>query len=113
MPNGLAATSFLGSLYRVFHAGERLLVEEAELMRLDSQERIVSAAAKVGFMALGGLFLWTAWLGVLITWVVAFDGVLTLAGRLGLAILAQVVLGSGFLIAARRERSSRDAASGA
>lgn len=96
-----ATGSFVTGLFRVFEAGERLLVEQAELFRLDSREKLGSFAARFGISALGALCVFTAWLGLLAAGVVAFDGI-PLAGRLALAALAQLGLGVVLIAAARR-----------
>ncbi len=98
----LANGSFVSGLFRVFEAGERLLVEQAELFRLDSREKLGSFAARFGLGALGVLCLLTAWLGLLAAAVVQFDQTLTLGGRLALAALAQLALGIALIAAARR-----------
>lgn len=99
--------SFVTGLFRVFEAGERLLVEQAELLRLDSRARIGALAARFGLGALGGLCMFTAWLGFLAAAVVAFDGV-PLGARLALAALAQLLVGIAFLAAARRGEDNRE-----
>jgi hypothetical protein len=109
--NGVAAGSFVGGLFRVFEAGEKLLIEQAELLRLDSRERLAAVAARAGLFALGAAFIFTAWIGLLIAWVVAFDDVWTLGARIGLALGAQVVLGVAFIVAARRGGTSDDSSS--
>ena len=98
----LANGSFVSGLYRVFEAGERLLVEHAELFRLDSREKLGSFAARFGLCALGAVCLFTAWLGLLAAAVVQFDQTITLGGRLALAALAQLVLGVVLIAVARR-----------
>jgi len=108
MANGVATGSFVSGLFRVFQAGERLLIEQAELLRLDSRERIGAVAARVGLVALGALCLFTAWLGLLLGWVIAFDDVWTLRGRIGAAVAAQLALGVAFLLGARRARVATD-----
>ena len=102
MATPLANGSFVSGLYRVFEAGERLLVEQAELFRLDSREKLGSFAARFGLGALGAVCLFTAWLGLLAAAVVQFDQTITLGGRLALAALAQLVLGVVLIAAARR-----------
>jgi hypothetical protein len=108
MANGVATGSFVSGLFRVFQAGEKLLIEQAELLRLDSRERIAMAAARAGLVALGALFLFTGWLGLLIGWVVAFDDVWTLPARIGVAVAAQLVVGVALLVGARRARPISD-----
>ena len=100
MANPMIAGSFVASLMRVVEAGEKLLVEQAELVKLDSRERIASVALRAGLLALGALALFTAWLGLLVAWVVVFDA-LTLAARIALALVAQTLLGIGLLWVAR------------
>ena len=99
--------SFVSGLFRVFEAGERLLVEQAELLRLDSREKLGSFAARIGVGALGALCVFTAWLGFLAAAVVAFDA-LPLGGRLALAALAQLALGIGLIAVARRRQKGED-----
>jgi hypothetical protein len=103
MANGVASDSFLMGVFRVFEAGERLLVDHAELVRLESREKLVSFATRFGLVAVGTWFLLTAWLGLLATAIVAFDE-LPLAARIGLASLAQLAVGIGMLVAARRAK---------
>ena len=93
--------SFVTGLFRVFEAGERLLVEQAELLRLDSREKLGAFATRFGLSALGALCLFTAWLGLLAAAVVAFD-TLPLGARIALAALAQLAVGAVLLAAARR-----------
>jgi hypothetical protein len=97
----VASGGFVSGLFRVFEAGERLLVEQAELLRLDSREKLSSFAARFGIGALGALCVFTAWLGFLAAAVVTFD-LLPLGTRLALAALAQLALGVGLILAARR-----------
>lgn len=98
----LATGTFVSGLFRVFTAGERLLVEQAELFRLDSRDKLSSFAVRFGLGALGAICIFTAWLGLLAAAVVQFDGTITLGGRLALAALAQLVLGAVLIAAARR-----------
>ena len=100
MANPMIAGSFVGSLMRVVAAGEKLLVEQAELVKLDSRERIASVALRAGLLMLGVLALFTAWVGLLVAWVVVFDSP-TLGARIALALLAQTLLGIGLLWIAR------------
>jgi hypothetical protein len=99
----VANGSFVSGLFRVFGAGERLLVEQAELLRLDSREKLGSFAAHIGLGAFGALCVFTAWLGFLAAAVVAFDA-LPLGTRLALAALAQLALGVGLIVAARTHK---------
>ena len=101
MPTPLANGSFVSGLFRVFEAGERLLVEQAELFRLDSREKLGSFATHFGVSALGALCVFTAWLGLLAAAVVAFDAI-PLGGRLALAALAQLALGVVLIAVSRR-----------
>jgi hypothetical protein len=103
----VASGSFVSGLFRVFEAGERLLVEQAELLRLDSREKLGSFAARFGIGALGALCVFTAWLGFLAAAVVAFDA-LPLGARLALAALAQLALGVGLIAVARSRSKSED-----
>lgn len=107
MANGMIAGSFVASLMRVVEAGEKLLVEQVELVKLDSRERIASVALRAGLLVLGVLALFTAWLGLLVAWVVVADS-LTLAARIAVALVAQTLLGIGLLWIARGR--SHDAA---
>lgn len=109
MATPVPSGSFVTGLFRVFAAGERLLVEQAELFRLDSRAKLGAFAARFGLGAIGALCLFTAWLGLLAAAVVAFDAI-PLGARLALAALAQLVVGVAFLAAARRsdETSTRD-----
>ena len=102
MATPVANGSFVSGLFRVFEAGERLLVEQAELFRLDSREKLGSFAARFGLGAIGAICVLTAWLGLLAAAVVQFDQTLTLGGRLALAALAQLALGVALIAAARR-----------
>ena len=104
---GASSGSVVSGLFRVFEAGERLLIEQAELLRLDSREKLGSFATHLGLGALGALCMFTAWLGFLAAAVVAFD-VLPLGARLALAAGAQLALGVG-LIAAARSRTKEEA----
>jgi hypothetical protein len=101
MANRGADGSFLTGVYRVFEAGERLLFDQAELVRLESREKLSAVAARVGLAAAGFVFLLTAWLGVLAAGIVALDGV-PLAWRIGGAAVAQLLIGIALLVAARR-----------
>jgi hypothetical protein len=101
MANGGANGSFLTGVYRVFEAGERLLFDQAELVRLESREKLSAVAARLGLAAAGFVFLLTAWLGVLAAGIVALDGV-PLAWRIGGAAVAQLLIGIALLVAARR-----------
>ena len=103
----VANGSFVSGVFRVFEAGERLLVEQAELLRLDSRQKLGSFAARFGVGALGALCVFTAWLGFLAAAVVAFDA-LPLGARLALAALAQLALGIGLIAAARRRVKGED-----
>jgi|SRR6516165_2016967 membrane protein YdbS with pleckstrin-like domain len=111
MANGVATGSLVSGLFRVFEAGEKLLVEQVELLRLDSRERVVSVMARAGLLALGTVFIFSAWIGLLIAWVAAFDEVWTLGARLAVALGAQVVLGVICIVAARRGWTSDDSSS--
>jgi len=95
--NGGARGSFLTSAYRVLAAGERLLWDEAELVRLESREKISDAATRVGAL----LFVFTAWLAVLASLIVALDGV-PLAWRLAGAAVVQLLIAVAMLVVARR-----------
>lgn len=110
MSSAVGTGSVVSSLVRVFTAGEKLLIEQAELIRLDSREKIASVATRIGLVAVGGVFLFTAWIGVLITFVVAVDS-LTLEARIGIVALAQFVIGAALVFAARRGKSTDDATS--
>jgi putative superfamily III holin-X len=101
MANGGANGSFLTGVHRVFEAGERLLFDRAELVRLESRERLSAAAARFGFAAAGSVFLLTAWFGLLAAGIVALDGV-PLAWRIGAAAVAQLLIGIALFAAARR-----------
>jgi hypothetical protein len=101
MANGVAGGSVLTSVYRVFEAGERLLFDQAELVRLESREKLSAVVARFGLAAAGFLFLFTAWLGVLATAIVAFDSV-PLAWRIGGAAVAQLLIAIAMLVGARR-----------
>lgn len=109
MANGVAATGLLAGVVRVFEAGERLLVDQAELVRLESRERIAGFAVRVGLAAAGAVFLFTAWVGAFVAAIVALDG-LPLAARIALASLVQVAVGAALLVAARRVKGDGDAA---
>ncbi|HTO69438.1 MAG TPA: hypothetical protein VMR31_06215 [Myxococcota bacterium] len=108
----VANGSFVSGLFRVFEAGEKLLIERAELLRLDSREKIAAVAARAGLVAVGAACLFTAWLGLLVAWVVACDDVWTLGGRIATAIGAQLVVGIALIVAARLGGSSTDASDG-
>jgi hypothetical protein len=109
MANGVARGSLLMDVYRVFTAGERLLVDQAELVRLESLEKVAAVATRLGLFAAALVFLLTAWLGLLAAVIVAFDGV-ALAARLGGAALVQLLIGAALVVAARRASSGgRDA----
>lgn len=101
--NGVAGDSLLTGVVRVFAAGERLLVDRAALVRIDSREMLETAATRVGLAAAGLVFLFTAWLALLATAIIAFDGV-PLAARIGGAALAQLLIGAALLVAARRAK---------
>jgi hypothetical protein len=101
--NGAASGSFLTSAYRVFEAGERLLVDQAQLVRLESREQISAVVTRFGLVAAGIVFLFSAWLGLLATAIVAFDAV-PLAGRIGAATLAQLLIGGAMLVISRRAK---------
>jgi small-conductance mechanosensitive channel len=101
--NGLANGSLLTGVQRVFEAGERLLVNHAELVRLESREQIASVVTRFGLMALGAVFLLSAWLGLLVTAIVALDA-LPLATRIGAATALQGLIGGALLLAARRAK---------
>jgi putative superfamily III holin-X len=99
--NGAVRDSFLTSAYRVLAAGERLLWDEAQLVRLDSREKISDAATRVG-LGLGALlFVFTGWLALLASVIVALDGV-PLAWRLAGAAVVQLLIAIAMLVAARR-----------
>ena len=106
MATPVPSGSFVTGLFRVFEAGERLLVEQAELLRLDSRAKLGAFAARFGLGALGALCVFTAWLGLLAAAVVAFDGI-PLGARRARAALAQRVVGVAFLAAARRGDEDR------
>jgi hypothetical protein len=108
MANGVAAGGLLSGVVRVFAAGERLLVDQAELVRLESRERLASFAMRMGLAAAAALFLLIAWVGGFVAAIVAFDAV-PLAARIALAALVQLVVGAGLLFAARRMKGDRDA----
>jgi len=99
--NGGARGSFLTSAYRVLAAGERLLWDEAELVRLESREKISDAATRVGLGVGALLFVFTAWLAVLASLIVALDGV-PLAWRLAGAAVVQLLIAVAMLVVARR-----------
>jgi putative superfamily III holin-X len=99
--DGGANGSFLTSVHRVFEAGERLLFDQAALVRLESGEKLAALATRFGLVAAGCMFLLTAWLGLVATAIVAFDGV-PLAWRVGVAAVGQLVIGIALLVAARR-----------
>ena len=101
MANGVASGSFLTGVYRVFEAGERLLVNHAELVRLESREQIGAFAMRIGLVAAGLVFLFSAWLGVIAVAIVAFDQV-PLIWRIAAASLVQLGIATGMLVAARR-----------
>jgi hypothetical protein len=103
----VANGSFVSGVFRVFEAGERLLVEQAELLRLDSREKLGSFLARSGLGALGALCVFTAWLGFLSAAVVAFDA-LPLGTRLALAASAQLALGIGLIAVARRRTKGEE-----
>ena len=103
MANGIATGSAFAGVVRVFQAGERLLVDQAELVRLESHEKIASVMLRFGLAAAAVWFLLTAWLGLLATAIVAFDAQ-PLALRIGLAALAQLGVGLALLTAARFAR---------
>ncbi|HXK24615.1 MAG TPA: hypothetical protein VMS55_18235 [Myxococcota bacterium] len=105
MANGIGGGSVLTGVHRVFQAGERLLFDRAELVRLESREQLSAAAARFGIAAVGFLFLFTAWLGLLATAIVAFDGV-PLAWRIGGAAVAQLLIAIAMLVAARRSKGA-------
>jgi hypothetical protein len=109
MANGVGATGLLAGVVRVFEAGERLLVDQAELVRLESREQLASFAARMGLAMAALVFVFTAWIGALVAAIVAFDE-LPLAARIGLAALAQLAVGLGLFVAARRVKGDRDAA---
>ncbi|HTO09571.1 MAG TPA: phage holin family protein [Myxococcota bacterium] len=108
MANGIATTGLLAGVIRVFEAGERLLVDQTELVRLESRERIASFAARVGFAVAAALFLFTAWIGAFVAAIVALD-TLPLAARIALAALVQLVVGIALLLVARRGKGDIDA----
>jgi hypothetical protein len=101
--DGAANGSFLTGVYRVFEAGERLLVSHTELVRIESREQIAAVATRFGLVVAGLVFLFSAWLGLLATAIVAFDDV-SLVWRIAAATLAQLLIGSALLIAARRAK---------
>ncbi len=103
MANGVASGSFLTGVYRVFEAGERLLVNHAELVRLESREQIASFATRIGLVAAWLVFLFSAWLGVIAAAIVAFDQV-PLVWRIAAASLVQLCIAAGLFVAARRGR---------
>jgi putative superfamily III holin-X len=105
MANVVAGDSILTGVHRVFEAGERLLFDEAELVRLESREKLSAVAARFGIAAAGLVFLFTAWLGLLTTAIVAFDGV-PLAWRIGGAAAAQLLIAIAMLLAARRSKGA-------
>jgi uncharacterized membrane protein len=105
--DGAANGSLLTGVYRVFEAGERLLVNHAELLRLESRQQIAAFATRIGLVAAGLLFLFSAWLGVIVAAVVAFDQV-PLAWRIAIAALVQLGIGVGLLLAARREKEAKE-----
>lgn len=110
--NGVATGSFLTGVYRVFEAGERLLVNHAELVRLESREQIAAVVMRFGLVAAGLVFLFSAWLGLLATAVVAFDQV-PLAARIAAAALVQLLIGVGMLVAGRRSQEAKEGESNA
>jgi len=109
MANGVATTGLWSGVYRVFEASERLLVDQAELVRLESREKLASYAARVGLMAVGAVFLFTAWMGILVAVIVALDEI-PLAWRITLAALTQLVAGVLMIAYGRRARREHDPA---
>jgi hypothetical protein len=101
MANGGADGSLMTGVQRVFEAGERLLFDQAQLVRLESREKLSAVAARFGLAAAGFVFLLTAWLGLLAAGIVALDGV-PLAWRIGGAAGAQLLIGIALLAVARR-----------
>lgn len=109
MATSLASGSVFMGVQRVFQAGERLLVNHAELVRLESREQIASVVTRFGFLAVGCWFLLSAWLGLVVTVIVAFDTV-PLATRIGAATFVQALVGLGLCLGARRvKRGGGDA----
>jgi len=112
MANGLAASGgLLSGVYRVFEAGERLLVDQAELVRLESREKLASFAARVGLIAGGLVFLFLAWVAGWVAAIVAFDAI-PVAARIGLAGLAQLVVGGALIAASRRAEKGAEKGEG-
>jgi hypothetical protein len=105
MTNGVAGGSILTGVHRVFEAGERLLFDQAQLVRLESTEKFSAVAVRFGIAAAGVVFLFTAWLGLLATAIVALDGV-PLAWRIGGAAVAQLLIAIAMLVAARRSKGA-------
>lgn len=101
MADGAANGSLLTGLYRVFEAGERLLVSHAELVRLESREQIAAFATRIGLVAGAIVFLFSAWVGLIATAIVAFDEV-PLVWRIAAATLLHLLIGIAMLVAARR-----------
>lgn len=105
MANGVAGSSILTGVHRVFEASERLLFDRAQLVRLESSEKLSAVVVRFGIGAAGFVFLFTAWLGLLATAIVAFDGV-PLAWRIGSAAVLQLLIAIAMLLAARRSRGA-------
>ncbi|HTO53288.1 MAG TPA: phage holin family protein [Myxococcota bacterium] len=108
MANGVATTGLLSGMVRVFEAGERLLVDQAELVRLESREKLAFFVTRFGLIAGGVVFLFTAWVAAWVAAIVAVDAI-PLAARIATAALAQLAVGAGMLFAARRNREDDDA----
>ena len=97
---GRANGSFLTDVHRVFDAGERLLLDQAELVRLDWRIKLSGVATRFGLALAGFVLLLLAWLGLVVAAITALDGV-PLAWRIGGAAVVQLLIGLALLLAAR------------
>ena len=85
------------ALERVIDLSRRVVVDQIELLQVESQDWLVGAARRAALVSLGAMSLLVAWIVLLAAGVVALDGYLPLGVRLVLAAGVEVLVGVALL----------------
>ena len=94
------------SLERAIELGRRVALDEFELIKIDTSDRLKRGLRRGVWLGVGAVGLLLAWLAICASLVVALEPYLALEARLALLAACQLVLaGVGFVLALRpRER---------
>jgi len=106
--------SVVGSVERMFEAGQRLLIERIDLARLEAQDAIARALRTAIFVIVGGTLGFTGWLALMACMIVALRDYAGFPTATSILVVALAhAIGGGALIfyglasSASQDRESR------